>query len=153
MLNLLCRKRGLFLRTLPDNKLHDLNFSYSLCQNIADYLSKYMAKKIENNGNGKNENKKSMQQNVLKQVFFDFPVFVNNFGERYKKTVDMSNSGWVNANPGVVAMAQYLGKISSPDESCVGCGNAVASSGAIKKHRPRIGHVDVAAYIATQRQK
>ena len=37
-------KTKTFLRTLPDDNLRDLNFSYRLCQNIADYLSKYMAR-------------------------------------------------------------------------------------------------------------
>lgn len=139
------QKSRTFLRTLPDCNLRDLNFSYSLCQNIADYLSKYMAKKIENNGNSKNENKESMKQYLLKELFFDFPVFVVNFNKRYKKPLDMANDDWVNANPGVVVMAKYLGKNVTPD---------VAANVPVKKRRPRIGRVDVAKYIAEQnRQK
>ena len=139
-----------FLRTLPDDNLRDLNFSYRLCQNIADYLSKYMAKGIENNGNGKNENKKSMNQDVLNRLFFDFDIFVNNFNKRYKKPLDMANTGWVNANPGVVAMAKHLGKI--PEQSVA---NVPEQGHTVKKRRPRIDcKVDVAAYVAAQnRQK
>jgi len=141
-------KTKTFLRTLPDDNLRDLNFSYRLCQNIADYLSKYMAKGIENNGNGKNENKKSMNQDVLNQLFFDFDIFVKNFYKRYKKPLDMANDGWVNANPGVVAMAKHLGKI--PEQSVA---NVPEQGHTVKKRRPRIGRVDVAAIIAAQQNE
>ncbi len=139
------QKSWTFLRTLPDCNLRDLNFSYSLCQNIADYLSKYMAKKIENNGNSKNKNKESMKQYLLKELFFEFPVFVANFKKRYKKPLDMANDDWVNANPGVVVMAKYLGKNAAPD---------VVANVPVKKRRPRIGRVNIAEYIAERnRQK
>ena len=139
------QKSRTFLRTLPDCNLRDLNFSYSLCQNIADYLSKYMAKKTENNGKSKNKNKESMKQYLLKELFFDFPVFVANFKKRYKKPLDMANDDWVNANPGVVVMAKYLGKNAAPD---------VVANVPVKKRRPRIGRVNIAEYIAGQnRQK
>ena len=141
-------KTKTFLRTLPDDNLRDLNFSYRLCQNIADYLSKYMAKGIENNGNGKNENKKSMNQDVFNQLFFDFDIFVKNFYKRYKKPLDMANDGWVNANPGVVAMAKHLGKI--PEQSVA---NVPEQGHTVKKRRPRIGRVDVAAIIAAQQNE
>lgn len=141
-------KTKTFLRALPDDNLRDLNFSYRLCQNIADYLSKYMAKGIENNGNGKNENKKSMNQDVLNQLFFDFDIFVSNFNKRYKKPLDMANDGWVNANPGVVAMAKHLGKI--PEQSVA---NVPEQKHTVKKHRPRIGQVNVAAIIAAQQNE
>ena len=86
-----------------------------------------------------------MKQYLLKELFFDFPVFVVNFNKRYKKPLDMANDDWVNANPGVVVMAKYLGKNVTPD---------VAANVPVKKRRPRIGRVDVAKYIAEQnRQK
>lgn len=61
----------------------------------------------------------------------------------------MVNTDWVNANPGVVAMAKHLGKI--PEQ---GVANVPEQKHTVKKRRPRIGRVDVAAYIAEQnRQK
>ena len=141
-------KTKTFLRALPDDNLRDLNFSYRLCQNIADYLSKYMAKGIENNGNGKNKNKELKTQEVLNQLFFNFDIFVNNFNKRYKKPVDITDDGWVNANPGVVAMAKHLGKI--PEQSVA---NVPEQGHTVKKRRPRIGRVDVAAIIAAQQNE
>ena len=71
----------------------------------------------------------------MKELFFDFHVFVANFKKRYKKPLDMANDDWVNANPGVVVMAKYLGKNSVPD---------VVANVPVKKRRPRIGRVNIA---------
>ena len=92
----------LFLRLLPDENLRDLNVSYLLCDKISDYLSKYMVKE-----SGTLTRKVVMGQ-LMNQLFLDSDLFRVKFARRYKKPLDMNNTGWVNANPGVVAMARAL---------------------------------------------
>lgn len=95
----------LFLRLLPDENLRDLNVCYLLCDKISDYLSKYIAK--ESAG----LTRKIAMKQLMDELFFNFELFRVKFAKRYKKPLDMNDSGWVNANPGVVAMAQVFANV------------------------------------------
>ncbi len=90
------------VKVLPDYCLRDLNLSYGLCNGIAGQLSKYMAKKSP-------ELTRAVAHSVvMQQIFFENPVFVTKFKNRYKKPIDLTDAAWVGANPGVVAMYNAL---------------------------------------------
>ena len=90
------------VKALPDYAVRDLNCMYGLCNGIAEYLSKYMIKKSVG------LTRATVQDEVVNRIFFNSPVFIKHFQARYKKPLDLDNEAWVNANPGVVAMAAAL---------------------------------------------
>ena len=89
-----------FLLMLPTDTRHNMNLMYTLCYNIADYLSKYTAKKSQE------ITRKEAATQILEQTFFKLSTPV--FKRIYKKPVNTDNPNYVNSNPGIIAMLEHL---------------------------------------------
>ena len=95
-------KTRLYLRLLSDKDTNNFNMMYKVCFNIADYLSKYLAKKSPD------ITRKNAADEVLNKIYFNSPLFVNKFKKVYKRPVDESNPHYVAANTGIIAMSRHL---------------------------------------------
>lgn len=96
--NFVMVKTDLFLRLLDNNEQNNFNMMYNVCYGIAEHLSKYLIKKSPE------MTRKKATQQVVNNIFFDSVRFVEKFKKIYKHPIDMTNTGYVVSNPGVIAM-------------------------------------------------
>lgn len=96
------KQTSLFLRMLDIRDLGNFNMMYKVCYNIADHISKYLAKKSPD------LTRKVVADKVLNDIFFESEYFVPRFQKSYKRPIDMENEHFVATNPGVVAMYQAI---------------------------------------------
>ena len=98
-------KTKTFLRHLEQRDKSNINMMYNVCEKIADYLSKYIAKKSPD------LTRKTAIDDIMNKIFFDFDLFVNKFKQTYKKPIDVINQKYVESNPGIIAMAKRINQI------------------------------------------
>ena len=91
-------KTKLFLNIPSFRTQNNFNLMYKVCNNIGDYLSKYLVKRSPD------LSRKQVADEVVSEIFLNNKTFVNKFENRYKKPIDMANVAYVKSNPGVMAM-------------------------------------------------
>lgn len=96
------KQTSLFLRMLDIRDLGNFNMMYKVCYNIADHISKYLAKKSPD------LTREVVADKVLNDIFFESEYFVPRFQKSYKRPIDIENKHFVANNPGVVAMYQAI---------------------------------------------
>jgi hypothetical protein len=95
-------KTKLFLNVLPDNVQSNFNVLYLSCQDMADWVSKYIAKKSPD------VKRADVKNQVMDEIFYNSVLRRQKFKKVYRKPIDLNDEQWVAANPGVVAMYQRL---------------------------------------------
>lgn len=97
------QKTKLFLNGLPDNMQGNFNVLYLSCMDMADWVSKYVAKKSPD------IKRADVKNQVMDEIFYNSVLRRQKFKKVYsRKLIDLTNQQWVAANPGVVAMYQRL---------------------------------------------
>ena len=96
------QQSNMFLRLLDVRDQGNFNMMYKVCYNIADYVSKYIVRKSPE------LTRKVVTDKVLNDIFFNSERFVTKFNKAYKRPIDMNNTGYVAANPGVIAMYRAI---------------------------------------------
>lgn len=100
----LLAKTKLFLRLLDTRAQSNFNLMYNVSHNIGEHLSKYLIKKSAD------LTRKSVTEYVVNDIFLHSERFVAKFKSTYKKPIDMTNTGYVTSNPGIVAMYNAIQK-------------------------------------------
>lgn len=100
--NYILMQTHVFIRMLDDCNLRDLNVMFIACDNMADYLSKYISRKSPD------LTRKIAKKELMDNIFFKSSLLVEKYKKRYKKPVDIDNKVWAVTNPGVVAMHNAL---------------------------------------------
>ncbi len=98
------QKTKLFLNVLPDNIQSNFNVLYLSCMDMADWVSKYVAKKSPD------VKRADVKNQVMDAIFYKSVLRRQKFKKVYRKPIDLTNQQWVAANPGVVAMYNVLNK-------------------------------------------
>jgi len=92
-------KTKLFIRLLDKSEKNNLNMMYKVCNNMADYVAEYTAKKSAD------LTSVSAKEDIMKHIFFDSGLFVSRFKQVYaNRQVNESSRG----NRGTIEMAKYL---------------------------------------------
>ncbi len=96
------QKTKLFLNVLPDNIQSNFNVLYLSCMDMADWVSKYVAKKSPD------VKRADVANQIMDEIFYNAVLRRQKFKKVYRKPIDLTNQQWVASNPGVVAMYNAL---------------------------------------------